>query len=715
MGLYSSQSSMKDEVKSTMSKPISYIIPLIIIISFSFLFFSLHRFNSLLEQKLSEFGFSASEYLTHSCKLGVLSEDETLLDAPVRGIFNSKDVVAITIYNRKGRIIVSKKKVELEEGIPRDAVVEILSKKNHLKRTYYTADGEKIYNFFAPIFSNGVLVPKSKHDLQRVIGFIRVGLSLKRIKQQLKTIFLITLIVGILMIFLGAFGVQLLYKRKQAERALRISEEKYRLVIENASEGIIVIQKGMLKFVNPKMIELSGYSEEELTSKFFTNYIHPKDRKMVLQNLLQEVKGEDIPQSVFKAINKNGDVMWLEAKGVVILWEGRPATLTFLTDISQRKKMEEEFFKTQKLESVGILAGGIAHDFNNILSGILGNISLAKLQETHRDKLYKFLENAEKATTRAQALTKQLLTFSKGGSPVKKTTSISEVIKESSEFALRGSKVGCDFRVPDDLWPVEVDVGQFNQVIQNLIMNADQAMPEGGNIEIWAENFYIKRSHILPLPIGRYVKISIRDHGIGIPKEHLQKVFDPYFTTKEQGSGLGLTTSYLIMRKHGGYITVDSELNKGTTFHIYIPASTREISPKMEDQQKLFKGKGRVLFMDDEQMIRDLACQMIRYLGYEVECVADGEEVIKLYSRVDKSKKAFDVVIMDLTVPGKMGGKKAIQKLKEIDPEVRAIVSSGYYNDPIMSNFKEYGFKGVVVKPYKIEELSKVLHEVLKT
>ena len=687
---------------------------MIVIISLSFLFFFLYRFNALLEQKLTEFGFSASEGLMHSCELGVLSEDRIFLEAPLEGIFKGEDVVVVSIYNHEGRVITYKKKVGLDEKIPHDIVEEILREKIYLKKIGYTKQGEKIYNFFAPIFTSGVLIPKSKDEPQKVIGFTRVGLSLKRIEDQLKTTFYITSVMGILMIFLGGIGILFIYKREQAEKDLRISEEKYRLVIENASEGIIVTQEDKLQFVNPKMREFSGYSEDELASKFFADFIHPDDRKMVLETHMHRPNAEDIHQITFRAVNRNGDIIWLETNGVVITWEGRPATLTFLTDITRRKKMEEELLKAQKIESMGVLAGGIAHDFNNILAGILGNISLAKLEGAKGEKLNGFLEGAEVATARAQALTQQLLTFSKGGWPIKKTTSISEVIIETSRFALRGSKVGCDFRMLDGLWPVEVDVGQFSQVIHNLILNADQAMPEGGTIQICAENISLKALDTLPLPPGRYVKISIHDQGVGIPKEHTHKIFDPYFTTKQKGSGLGLATAYSIIKKHGGHIAVDSKQSEGTSFYIYLPASSKEISSKKEEEQRLFTGKGKILFMDDEQMIREIAGQMLRKLGYEVEFARDGEEAIKLYSKAKESRETFDAVIMDLTVPGGMGGKKAIQRLKEIDPKVKAIVSSGYFNDPVMSDFREYGFRGVFAKPYKIEDLSRVLHEVLK-
>jgi len=271
-------------------------------------------------------------------------------------------------------------------------------------------------------------------------------------------------------------------------------------------------------------------------------------------------------------------------------------------DITEQKQMEEELLRVQKLESVGILAGGIAHDFNNILTTILGNVSLAKNQVTPDDEIFELLNEAETASTRAQTLTRQLLTFAKGGAPVKETSSIKDVIKESSLFVLRGSKAGCEFSLREDLWPAEVDVGQIGQVINNIVINANQAMPEGGIIRVAAENVIIDDGQGLPLKPGRYIRISITDHGAGIAEKHLSNIFDPYFTTKQEGSGLGLATTYSIIRKHDGQITVESKLGEGTTFHIYLPASDKIVPEK--EEVRLIKGRGRILVMDDEVALK---------------------------------------------------------------------------------------------------------------
>lgn len=382
-------------------------------------------------------------------------------------------------------------------------------------------------------------------------------------------------------------------------------------------------------------------------------------------------------------------------------------------EISERQHMEEELLKIQKLDSLGVLAGGIAHDFNNILTSILGNISIANMHTTPNSEISQILINAEKAALHAKDLTMQLLTFSKGGAPIKTSASITDLIKDSANFMLRGSNVKCEFSLPDGLWPVEIDEGQMSQVINNLIINADQAMPGGGNIEISAINVMIGSGDNIPLKKGKFVKVSIKDHGIGITKKNLTKIFDPYFTTKRGGSGLGLSVAYSIVKKHEGYITVMSRPGKGTTVYIYIPASHKNVPEKKVLKKNLFMGKKNILVMDDENSVREILSTMLKKLGCEVVCVKDGAEAIIMYKQSKETGKPFDVVIMDLTIPGGMGGQEAIKKLLQIDPEVKAIVSSGYSNDPIMSHFQAYGFSNVIAKPYRITELSKILHDVM--
>ena len=307
------------------------------------------------------------------------------------------------------------------------------------------------------------------------------------------------------------------------------------------------------------------------------------------------------------------------------------------TQIAEKNKIEEELFKTRHLESLGLLAGGIAHDFNNLLTAILGNISLAKFIAAKGDKIYTRLEEAEKASERAKDLTQQLLTFSKGGAPIKKVTSIGDVIKDAAGFALRGSKSKCELALSDDLWPVEVDVGQISQVVNNLAINADQAMSEGGVIKITTENVILTQDQITTLQPGRYVRISVHDCGIGISKENLAKIFTPYFTTKQRGSGLGLATSYSIVNKHDGLITVESEIGAGTTFYVYLPMSDKEISKKEHVSRATISGRGKILVMDDEEIVRVIAGDMLTHLGYDVEFANDGAEAIDLYTNAKEA------------------------------------------------------------------------------
>lgn len=502
--------------------------------------------------------------------------------------------------------------------------------------------------------------------------------------------------------------------RSQAEAALLDSEIEYGTLVDNAGQAILVAKSdGMFGFINPMVERLTGCSEKELFSRPFVEFIHPDDQEMVMERYAKRLRGEELPAIYsFRVVHKDGSIRWVELNAVVIMWEGEGATLNFLSDVTERKRMEQELQKIEKLESIGVLAGGIAHDFNNLLAGIMGNISLAKIYKDPA-KVSASLLKAERASMRARELTQQLLTFSKGGAPIRETASIAEVLRDSAGFALSGSNVKCEVSIPDDLWSGNIDTGQISQVINNLIINADQAMPDGGVIGIRAENRSISVSDTLPLKDGDYVKISVEDQGIGISAEHLQKIFDPYFTTKQKGSGLGLATSFSIVKNHDGHITAESQVGIGTAFHIYLPAVQEEVATAIEENGKPIMGAGRILVMDDDEVISELVNDILDSLGYKTTIAADGATAIELYKKAKESGHPFDAVIMDLTIPGGMGGKDVIPLLIEIDPEVKAIVSSGYSDDPIMANFKDYGFRDVLAKPYRIRELSEVLSRVI--
>jgi PAS domain S-box-containing protein len=387
--------------------------------------------------------------------------------------------------------------------------------------------------------------------------------------------------------------------------------------------------------------------------------------------------------------------------------------LVAMVDVTDRVQLAQELLKIQKLESVGVLAGGIAHDFNNILTAVSANIGMAMMYGELQGDILEMLTDAERAALRAKKLTQQLLTFAKGGVPIKKKVPIARTVEDTVEFALSGSNVRGEYQLPKDLWWVEADEGQVGQVIQNLTLNADQAMAEGGIISVRAENVRVGEGDGIPLEEGEYVRISIRDRGIGIPERHLHKIFDPFFTTKQKGSGLGLATAYNIVKHHDGYIQVRSEVDVGTTFSVYLPGSRRGAEQKETEKYRRIQGQGRVLLIDDEEMIRKSASELIRRLGYEVVVAEGSFEGIGRYQEAMKEEKPFDAVILDLTIPGDLGGKEAVRELLAGDSAARVIASSGYSNDPVMAEFKEYGFRGVIAKPYQINELSEVLHKVI--
>jgi len=509
-------------------------------------------------------------------------------------------------------------------------------------------------------------------------------------------------------------------EQKQTEKVLAEEKERLSVTLRSIGDGVICTDTaGIIVLINRVAEELTGWPEKEALGKPLAEVFHIINEKTrercenPVERVL-ETGGVVGLANHTVLISRDENERVLADSGAPICGEDSAVVGVVLVfrDITEKEKIEKELQKIEKLESIGSLAGGVAHDFNNILMGILGNITLAKMYAKPDEKVIEKLIEAERAALRARDLTQQLLTFSTGGMPVKKLTPIPELIKDSVGFVLRGSNVRCEFSIPDDLWIVEADEGQINQVISNLIINADQAMPEGGIIKVGAENITVGAEGVLPLQAGKYIKIAIQDAGTGISKKHLPRVFDPYFTTKKKGSGLGLATTYSIIKNHNGQIIVESKLGAGTTFYVYLPASEKEIVTREEAKERPLAGKGKILLMDDEENVRRVAGEMLKSIGYEVSFARDGAEAIELYKKAGKSGKPFDAVVMDLTVPGGMGGKEAIKKLLEIDSEVKAIVSSGYSNDPIMADFKKHGFSGVVAKPYTIEELSKILHRV---
>jgi len=500
------------------------------------------------------------------------------------------------------------------------------------------------------------------------------------------------------------------------EESVRESEEKYSALVEQSKDGVAIIDAGgIIRFINKALAEMGGYAAEEAVGRHFLDFIAPDMKEVAAQRYRSCLDGNYISSYDTKLICKNGTISEVEASANLIHYHGKTETMVIIHDVTERKRREEELLKIQKLESLGVLAGGIAHDFNNLLAAIAGNLSVAQRYAESGYNLGPLLKEIQNATRQAKSLTQQLFTFARGGATIRKAVCLSDLIKNTAIFALSGSKTKCEFTLPDDLWWSEIDDGQIGQVINNLIINADQAMTEGGLIEISAENIILGLESGLPFKEGKYIKVSVKDHGTGIRREHLQKIFDPYFTTKQKGSGLGLAITYSIIKKHEGHITVESRVGAGTTFHIYLPAMEGKAWRIMKDdaREKIRTGHGRVLFMDDQQIMRAMVGRMLTSLGYEVVVAGEGDEAVELYKKARESGRPFDAVILDLTVPGGMGGEEAVRKLHEIDPDVKAIVSSGYANDPIMSEYREHGFRGVVAKPYEMKELSETLAHIL--
>ncbi|MEP6822073.1 MAG: PAS domain S-box protein [Chthoniobacterales bacterium] len=422
--------------------------------------------------------------------------------------------------------------------------------------------------------------------------------------------------------------------------------------------------------------------------------------------LISRTGDEHVVEQVASPIRDNKN----EVVGVVLVFR----------DITERQRNEAERRKADTLEQLGLLAGGIAHDFNNLLTAIIGNISLASLLLPPGDEMGTRLNDAKNASLRARDLAQQLLTFARGGAPIKKTASIGRLIQDTVSFSLRGTHSRSEFTIGKDLWPAEIDPGQISQVVGNLVVNADQAMPNGGTLRISCENFIYHSAMTPTIPdllAGEYIRIKIRDEGVGIPEDYLKRIFDPYFTTKAKGNGLGLATTYSIMKNHNGLITVESQVHFGTTFTLYLPASSHielpaeaptSVSPEIT-------GTGSILIVDDEEAIRALVEFTLERLGYQVSGAETAIEGVNLYRDKLEAGDRFDLVILDLTLPGGMGGKEALKQLIEIDPTVNAIVSSGYAMDSTMARYQDFGFRGVIAKPYEASELGRTVHEVIES
>ena len=505
--------------------------------------------------------------------------------------------------------------------------------------------------------------------------------------------------------------------QRQAEDLLAAEKERLDTTLYSIGDGVITTDtEGRVTLINRVAEHLTGWTQSAAWKKPISEVfqIVDEESRKPCENPVAPViesKSATAPGNTKVLISKNGlEYIISESGAPIIDRHGHTigAVIVF-RDVTGSRKSLEESIKIEKLESLGVLAGGIAHDFNNFLTGIMGSISLIKYEVQSNPRIHQRLEEMEKAAQRAKDLTQQLLTFSKGGQPVKELANVGELLRESANFSLRGSNVKCEFFLDPALKAAEIDAGQIGQVVSNIVINADQAMPEGGRINILARNVEIKTGNEMMLKPGSYIQITIQDTGFGIAKESLGKLFDPYFSTKHEGSGLGLSVALSIIEKHHGKITVDSKPGKGTSFYIYLPASEKSPDKREADTPPLFTGRGRILVMDDEDFIRDISIQMLSEMGFDVETARDGNEAINRYSEALAAGRPFDAVIMDLTVPGGMGGKETINKLAALDENVNAIVSSGYSNDPVMADYRSYGFKGAIKKPYMMQDMSQAL------
>jgi PAS domain S-box-containing protein len=501
--------------------------------------------------------------------------------------------------------------------------------------------------------------------------------------------------------------------RRRAETALAESELRNRELLDAVPDLIFKIagSGAILDFKYDTPDQLMLPPDEVKGTSIFDLPLPGGDRANI-RRAVSTALTTGIKQTCTYSIPFHGSDHFFEAR---IIREMEDTAIVIVRDITESKRAEETMIKTEKLESLGHMAGGIAHDFNNLLGGVFGYLEMAK-EQAEADNLKRtslYLSKALTVFDRAKGLTRQFLTFAKGGTPIKKTGDLALLLRNTVPFALSGSNVACDLQLPKDLWPCDFDENQMGQVIDNLVINAKQALDKGGRLEVCAANIELKaedNTHSL-LP-GKYVRIDFKDNGPGIPKELHRKIFDPFFTTKKTGTGLGLATTYSIISKHGGHIDLVSEPGKGADFFIFLPASGKAVEQKETGTKTAVKGHGRILLMDDEHYVRDFGSGMLKNLGYAVETAKNGEDAIALYEEAIKGKKPFKAAIFDLTIIGGMGGRDAASRILELDPQARLIVSSGYSEDPVMAAPRRYGFSACIGKPYRKEELARVLSTI---
>jgi PAS domain S-box-containing protein len=502
--------------------------------------------------------------------------------------------------------------------------------------------------------------------------------------------------------------------RKKAEEQLAKISERLSLAASSAQLGIWDwdLNDNSMTWDN-RMFELYGCTNNTFCGTVYAwlNNLHPEDKQRIIDEINQAISGEKEFHTSYRIVHTNGTTLFIRADAIVIRdHNGKAVRMTGINrDVTENNKIQEALQKTQKLESLGVLAGGIAHDFNNLLGGIYGCFEVVSECEDQK-KVSLFLKRALGSIDRARSLTSQLLTFAKGGAPVKKIEKLTPFIQESVSFALSGSNVSCEFKIAKDLWRCEFDKNQVGQVIDNLVINAKQAMIDGGKIKISAENITIKKGHEV-LKEGSYVKISVKDNGSGIPEEIQPQIFDPFFTTKSSGHGLGLSTCFSIISRHGGYIDFDSQKGKGTTFHFYLPALPGYDNVEIKSLQPTHKGSGIFILMDDEEVVLEVMSEMLESLGYSIVCMHDGKEVIEYLKSInDEEIKKIAGIICDITIPGGMGGKEVVEEILKITSRIPVFATSGYADDPVMADPASYGFRASICKPFRKSELGEMLN-----
>ena len=516
--------------------------------------------------------------------------------------------------------------------------------------------------------------------------------------------------------FTGSIGILTdISYLKETEEALRLSEEKYRFLVENASDAILIVQDWQIKFSNQKAKQIGNVLGVELDRVPFTNYIHPDDRDLVLERHKRRIKGEKQPANyAFRLVGHDDQEIWIELNAVQINWEGKPATLSFLRDITLQRKLEKQLQLSQKMEAVGTLAGGVAHDFNNLLMGIQGRTSLMLLETDLIQPQFEHLKEIENYIKRATKLTKQLLGFARGGKYEVKPTNLNDLIEKSSQMFGRTKKeITIYKKYHDQIWTVEVDRSQIDQVLLNIFVNAWQAMPAGGNLYLQTKNEILDENFAEAYGVrpGKYVAISITDTGIGMDEKTLKRVFDPFFTTKEKerGTGLGLASAYGIIKNHDGIIMAESTRGQGATFRIYLPASEKPVIEELQDDQNILTGSETILLVDDEEMIIDVGAQILKKLGYEVLTARHGKEAIEVYQQ---NRQKVAMVILDLIMP-EMGGGETYDRLKEMDPNVKVLLSSGYSLGGQATAILNRGCDGFIQKPFNLKDLSEKLRQII--